>query len=95
MPENNLGGLNNMDDLYGLYSVKDEIAKRFGPVFESINAETAARSFVLMMQKVDKAFRKEYSLYKLGTIDSITGVIIPETNPDRVLGVAYIEDINK
>lgn len=77
-----------MDNLVNLYSINDTAANRFGPLFEAVNDQVAARSYLKIVEKVEKQFRGEYVLYRIGQFDSLTGMIISETIPEKVV-VSY------
>lgn len=62
-----------------IVSVKDAKVG-FGPVTEALSKEVAYREFanVANTNAIMKANSNDFALYKLGTIDSDTGIIIPE-----------------
>lgn len=74
-----------MEKFIYVYSVFDNLAKRFGPLFEAINDEVATRSYIMMMDKVDERFKSEYSLHKIGKFDNNTGIFLPEDQPIKIL----------
>jgi len=56
-----------------LFSVKDLVAREFGPPFMSKNKDVALRQFKLIIKDVPEP--DEYALYSLGEFDPDTGEI--------------------
>lgn len=73
-----------MESMFILYSVFDTMAKKFGPVFEAVNDEVAARQYSLMLDKVDKRFKKDYVLYRIGNFDFVSGMLEGQSGPIEV-----------
>ena len=73
-----------MDNLCFLYSIQDKTANRFGPLFEAINDDVAARLYIQQINKVNEQFRDEYALYKVGEYNTLTGFITPENYPKKL-----------
>lgn len=53
----------------GLYVIRDDLADDYAPVFEAINDAVAIRSFVQLLNQVDKLSRKDYRLIKVATVE--------------------------
>lgn len=56
-----------------VYSIKDDVAQQFGPLFFAINNEVAKREFQRVISTVDQNIRNDYSLWCLGSFDEETG----------------------
>lgn len=56
-----------------IYSVKDTVAKEFGPVFESKNDDVAKRQFKKLIES-NPVEPKEFELYKVAAFDHDTGI---------------------
>lgn len=69
--------------IVNVYAVKDDKHEYWTPSFEA-NDETAYRNFahtILTSKSVMTTFKKDFSLYKIGTYDTSNGLInscIPE-----------------
>lgn len=59
-----------------LYTIKDLLANRCGPVFQSINHKTAQRVTRQTLEKVDPIDLPEFQLIYIGTFNEETGAII-------------------
>lgn len=66
-----------------LYSVKDQVAEKFGPVFTAVNDGVAVRQFTGILKQVD--YVGEYDLYCVSEFDDETGSI-KAVNGDDGLG---------
>lgn len=80
-----------MESIFKLYSVNDSKAKRFGPLFEAVNDEVAARKFIQVMRSVEQPFREEYGLYYIGEFDFVNGGLI-QSEPPRLVPVIIPEN---
>lgn len=61
-----------------LYSIKDEVSKNFGRIMEQNNSAEAMRTFadiVLNQETVISKHPTDYTLYKVGEFDTVTGLI--------------------
>ncbi|NLE01519.1 MAG: hypothetical protein GX640_16765 [Fibrobacter sp.] len=56
-----------------LYSIKDQVAEKFGPVFTAVNDGVAVRQFTGLLKQVD--YVGEYDLYCLAEFDDDSGSI--------------------
>lgn len=81
-----------MDNEFLLYSVFDTMAKRFGPIFEAVTDEVAARQFIKMMDKVDVRFQPEYELFRVAKFNNVSGLVLPEVHPERVFVAYYMQE---
>lgn len=70
-----------------LYSIYDNVAKEYGPIYHCKNDGVALRMFKDVIGKVntDVAFVKDYELYCVGSYDTDTGKI---SVPDIISKVA-------
>lgn len=59
-----------------LYTIKDTLANRCGPVFQSVNHKTAMRATRQMLEKVDPIDFPEFQLLFIGTFNEESGVIV-------------------
>ena len=66
-----------------LYSVKDQVAEKFGPVFTAVNDGVAVRQFTGLLKQVD--YVGEYDLYCVAEFDDEQGSI-KAVNGDDGLG---------
>lgn len=66
-----------------LYSVKDQVAEKFGPVFMAVNDGVAVRQFTGLLKQVD--YVGEYDLYCVAEFDDEHGSI-KSVNGDDGLG---------
>ena len=53
---------------YGVYSIYDEAANEYGPVFTAKNDAVAKRQFLQLVKSVE--YPAEYGLFKVGDFDS-------------------------
>lgn len=83
-----------MDSVYKLYSIYDMMANKYGPIFEAFNDEVATRQYCLLLDKIDKRFRKDYKLYSIGSFDFQNGRLDPFERPEMI-NVNYTEEDNK
>lgn len=60
--------------IYHLYSIKDNCAGEFTPVFCSSSDSVAIREFVLSVMNIPEFTTKDYDLYILGSFDSVLGI---------------------
>lgn len=71
-----------------VYSVRDEVAQRFGPIVQDINDDTARRNFRASMSHLSDESRtfdaSDYALYRVGSFDDILGDFRPETSPTLI-----------
>lgn len=79
-----------MENVFNIYSIKDNVAEQFGPLFEAVNDKVAARSFVQQMSKIDKRYVKDYTLYNLGSYNTKSGELMQDHLPVSV----YIYDVS-
>lgn len=61
--------------LFKLYSIKDNVAEEYGPVFIAKNDGVAARNFNALV-KQEHVRVEDYTLYCLGEFDNDKGEII-------------------
>lgn len=83
-----------MDTVYKLYSVYDMMATKYGPIFEALNDEVASRQFCLLLDKVDKRFRKDYMLYCIGAFDIQNGQLEAFERPEPI-NYEYTPEVEK
>lgn len=65
-----------------LYSVYDELAEEFGPLFEQKNDATAKRAVETMLK--DKPYPGDYSLYCVGEFDHDDYRFLAYAEPDKI-----------
>lgn len=65
-----------------LYCIFDEVAKEYGPVFEAKNDDVAIRNFNSSLTQV--AFKSDFSLFCVGSIDHETGIISAKDEPEYI-----------
>ena len=85
-----------------LYSIRDDLAGQWGPVFEAVNDSVALREYARIMSKVDQ--KSDYRLIRLGSFlrdgDFINGsglgisllVNCPVDISDALASDDYIDD---
>ena len=59
-----------------LYSIRDDLADDYAPIFEAVNVGVAVRSFQQLLRTVDKESRNDYKLVCVGQYDVIDGKIV-------------------
>lgn len=69
-----------------IYSVRDSLAKDFGPSFEAVNDEVALRSARMGMRSYPGKVPDDFVLYRVGMHDKESGLITPEDPPSIVPG---------
>lgn len=62
--------------MFNLYSIYDEGAQAYGPVFQAVNRAVAIRNTVHFLEKVKPYDRSSFSLIELGTFHEETGEIV-------------------
>lgn len=60
--------------MFRVYSIRDDAAGEFGPLFEAKNDAVAIRQFKALMGKAD--FPEEYSLHLVGMFNRETGSLV-------------------
>lgn len=60
-----------------LFTIKDLVANRCGPVFQAVNSKVAQRSMRQMLEKVDPSDFEEFKLFHIGSFNEESGKIIP------------------
>lgn len=65
-----------------LYTVRDELAEEYGPLFEQKNDATAKRSVELMLK--DKPYPADYSLYCVGEFDHDDYRFLAYAEPEKI-----------
>lgn len=75
-----------------VYTVYDEKAEQFGPLFEAVNDEVATRSFLQMMDKVHPSAKNDYILEKVGEFDTNSGDMQAEV-PQEVFRNIRIKEV--
>lgn len=83
-----------MESQFNVYSVYDIKALRYGPMFEAVNDEIAARQYVNMLKHVQPLFRPEYKLFFLGIFDFISGDLRQDERPREVPVIYDVTNIN-
>lgn len=66
-----------MEQIEKLYSVYDNVAEEFGPVFMARNDQVAKRAVINMMHKAEVS-ANEYQLYQVGVFNTTNGKIIED-----------------
>lgn len=56
-----------------VYSIHDQLACSYSPLYEAPNDGVAIRSFLHSLSKGDTADPRDYVLYKLGSFDTAIG----------------------
>jgi hypothetical protein len=56
-----------------VYSIQDELADEFGPLFEAPTDAVALRQFQHLISQVDAFSRKDYKLFKFGSFEQVEG----------------------
>lgn len=70
--------------VHGLYSVRDKVADAYIPPFLLQSDAMAVREFAAACNMPDHKFgvhSEDYSLFKVGTFDDVTGIITPFVEP--------------
>lgn len=76
--------------MMNLYSIRDQVAEQFGPVFVAINDGVATRQFADVLKNIE--YPAEYDLYILGKFDFEDGRISCAGSDDG-LGTFYPEHV--
>lgn len=76
-------------DKINVYSIRDTVAERFGPLFEALNDAVAVRNFKAVISKT--MYEGDFILYKLAEYDSEMGYIMP-LNAPQMIEVAKLDD---
>lgn len=76
----------------GLYAIYDSRAQDFGPVFMAVNDQVAQRQFSMM--KIEPQFRDEFEVFYLGSYNSETGIIVPNS-PRKVVEIEKLEEVTR
>lgn len=68
-----------------VYSIRDEVAQRFGPIVQDINDDTARRNFRTSMANLSSenpAFdASDFALFRVGSYNDQLGILDPEDVP--------------
>lgn len=72
-----------------LYSVRDSVAKEFGPIYCCKNDDVARRAYSQLMKDVNSPV--DFDLYFVGAFDTDTGIICP-SEPLRVQLATFDDD---
>nr|QJB19845.1 MAG: nonstructural protein [Microvirus sp.] len=67
-----------------LYSFKDVVADRYGPLFHARNNGVALRNFKKLVNDVDLSSKNDFQLYHMGKWDEVTGLIIINDVPIKI-----------
>lgn len=59
-----------------IYTVYDKVAEEAGPLFQAVNDGIALRNYRNM--QIPESLKNDYSLYRIGTYDTVTMEIVPE-----------------
>lgn len=82
-----------------IYAVKDEIIGFTGSIMVLRNDEEAKRMMDSTIRAGDSMFNqypKDFSLWKLGVLDRITGEIKPESTPQYICRASdFVQNDNK
>ena len=73
---------------YLMFSVKDEKAQAFNLPFLQTNVDLAIRTLASSVTNPDSVVSKypqDFTLYKLGTFDEITGAIVTLERPEYII----------
>lgn len=73
-----------------LISIRDNVAEIFNKPASDLNIASAMRSFKLSLQNEPQ--KQDYTLYKIGTLDQITGQITPEIEPIQLMTGFEVEN---
>lgn len=65
-----------------MYCIRDNLAEIFNKPFTQVNDYTAIRAFTTAIES--EPHKDDYSLYKLGEYDDVSGEIIPKDTPERI-----------
>ncbi len=76
-----------------LYTIKDTIKGTFGKIIETENVKLLERELKEAVEKNQIAFVTDQQLWKLGSIDTKTGIIISEI--DFVKNISDYKTIKK
>lgn len=61
-----------------IYSIKDKVAKEYGPAFSAKNDQVASRAFMLEIPTQFKANLEDFELWCIGEYDVETGYVNPD-----------------
>lgn len=82
--------------IYNIYAIKDDASTFLAPTIDATDA-TAIRQFKAALSNAENSImycnKKDFSLYKIGTYDSETGLITPYVVPALVFRGSDIERI--
>lgn len=59
--------------MYGLYTIKDNVANEFGPLLTAKSDAVAIRQFQSVVKSTD--YPDDYDMYRIGSFDENTGEI--------------------
>jgi hypothetical protein len=83
-----------MEGINLLFTVWDEAAKKFGPIFEAINVDVAERQYIQLVQTIPPRFRNEFKLMQIGSYSYITGEIEQNKKPFEIKVPSEYRDEN-
>lgn len=78
--------------IYGVYAIKDEKVG-FLQVMQDTNDDTALRNFSFAMNRPEQLYasnKQDFSLYKLGTFDTLTAEIVLESTPKMIVSATSV-----
>lgn len=61
-----------------LYSIRDNVAEEFGPIFQAKNHAIAKRNFINLIDENKGMSKEDYQIVSMGTFDTETGEIAIE-----------------
>lgn len=77
---------------YAIYSVRD-ILNGFGALMCDHNDKTAIRNFCAAFRSAAGVDSRDYDLFRIGTFDTETGMIVPESSPALIFrGIDLIKN---
>lgn len=74
---------------YFLFTIRDQVAEHYGPLFQAVNTGVAMRNFRQLMKDVPEYDRDAYYLCTVGAFDDESGEVLYH-KPEPVI----VEDDN-
>nr|WAE43394.1 MAG: nonstructural protein [Microviridae sp.] len=79
---------------FRLYSVRDDVAEEFGPLFQAINDGVAWRAYRGLMRDVPPIDQQAYRLFCIGSWSSETGSMVSLIEPCVVRAEVDLEKLD-
>jgi uncharacterized OB-fold protein len=72
-----------------IFTIRDNVAEVFNKPFTDLNIASAVRSFTLSLKEEPQ--KADYTLYKIGEMDQITGTIENDKDPVKIMSGMEVE----